>query len=260
MWVMATAQVPTIVSLGDLALDVFVRPDQAAVHGSDVTGVVRVLAGGSAANFAIWTRRLGADSAFIGAIGDDYPGAFLRADLEREGCIAHLVRVQAPTAAIAVFVDADGERTMISDRAAATLLDPTMIAPHMLPHGCRLHLPAYSLFVEPLSRAALHAAMVCRAGGGSIGLDLSSVGPLRAYGRDRFLTVLRQLAPDVLFANAEEAAFLCDQDDAEAGSLLLQQYAPTVVWKLGAAGALARGEVVAQIGGCLLYTSPSPRD
>src|SRR5260370_34286838 len=103
-----------IVSLGDAALDVFVAPDLDAVEGSDVAGSVRVLPGGSAANFAVWGARLGARSAFIGAVGDDYAGGFLRTDLEREGVIAHLQRVPATTAAIAVLVDARGERTMVA--------------------------------------------------------------------------------------------------------------------------------------------------
>ena len=47
-----------IVTLGDAALDVFTAPDLDAVEGSDVPGVVRVLPGGSAANFAVWVARL----------------------------------------------------------------------------------------------------------------------------------------------------------------------------------------------------------
>ncbi len=104
-----------IVSLGDAALDVFTAPDLDAVEGSDVPGVVRVLPGGSAANFAVWVARLGEHSAMIGAVGDDYAGNFLRADLEREGVTTYLQRVPAATAAIAVLVDSRGERTMMAD-------------------------------------------------------------------------------------------------------------------------------------------------
>ncbi len=238
-----------IVSLGDAALDVFVAPDLDALAGSDVAGSVRVLPGGSAANFAVWVARLGARSAFIGAVGDDYAGGFLRTDLEREGVIAHLQRVPAATAAIAVLVDAQGERTMIADRAAAALLTPAMIGPHMLPSGCHLHLPAYSLFIEPLAEAALAAADRCRAGGGTIGLDTSSVGPLRAYGRERFLALLDRIAPDLLFANGQEGAFLSGETDPAAGSLFLRRYAPLVLWKLGRDGALACGEATESVAG-----------
>jgi ribokinase len=238
-----------IVALGDAALDVFVAPDLDAVEGSDVTGAVRILPGGSAANFAVWVARLGAPSTLIGAVGDDYAGDFLRADLEREGVTAHLQRVPAATAAIAVLVDGRGERTMITDRAAAIQFTPVMLEPHMLPPGCHLHLPAYSLFVEPLSRAALEAAARCKAGGGTIGIDTSSVGPLRTFGRERFLRLLYDLGPDLLFANHAEAGLLSGFEDPEAGSLILQRYAPLIVWKLGAAGVLARGAGVARAPG-----------
>jgi ribokinase len=233
-----------IVSLGDAALDVFVAPDLDAVEGSDVTGAVRVLPGGSAANFAVWVARLGEHSAMIGAVGDDYAGNFLRADLEREGVAAYLRPVPAATAAIAVLVDSHGERTMITDRAAALLFTPAMLEPRMLPPGCHLHLPAYSLFVEPLSTAAIEAAARCGAGGGTIAVDTSSVGPLRTFGRERFLHMLGDLAPDLLFANHAEAALLSGTEDPEQGSLILQRYAPLVLWKLGADGVLARGDSV----------------
>jgi sugar/nucleoside kinase (ribokinase family) len=214
-----------------------------------VAGAVRIQPGGSAANFAVWVARLGARAAFIGAVGDDSAAALLRADLERERVTAHLQRVTAATAAIAVLVEKDGERTMINDRGAATLLTPEAIVLEMLPTDCWLHLPAYSLFVEPLASAALQAVAICRAAGGGVGLDTSSVGPLRLYGRDRFLDLLDRIAPDVLFANTEEGAFLSGREDAEAGSLMLQRYAPVVLWKLGAAGALARRAVLERVAG-----------
>jgi sugar/nucleoside kinase (ribokinase family) len=231
-----------IVTLGDTALDVFVRPDADAAPGTDTPGLVRVAPGGSAANVAVWAARLGASTAFIGAVGDDYAAGFLRADLEREGVIVHLQRLPAATAAVAVLVDGRGERTMIPDRGAALLLAPSMIRESMLPQDCWLHLPAYSLFEAPLADAALHAVDLCRAAGGRVGLDTSSVGPLRSYGRERFLDLLDRVGPDVLFANDGEAAFLSGLDDAEQGSQILQRYAPVVVWKLGAAGALARSD------------------
>ncbi|HVA91987.1 MAG TPA: PfkB family carbohydrate kinase [Chloroflexota bacterium] len=235
-----------IVALGDAALDVFVAPDLDAIEGSDVAGAVRVLPGGSAANFAVWVARLGARSALIGTVGDDYAGNFVRTDLAREGVLPHLQKVHAATAAIAVLVDANGERTMITDRGAATLLALGMLEPHMLPPGCHLHIPAYSLFVEPLCSAAVEAASRARSGGGTVAVDTSSVGPLRAFGRERFLRLLDDLTPHVLFANHAEATFLSGADDPAAGSLILQRYAPLILWKLGADGVLARAEEVAR--------------
>jgi ribokinase len=238
-----------IVTLGDAALDVFTAPDLDAVEGSDVPGVVRVLPGGSAANFAVWVARLGEHSTMIGAVGDDYAGNFLRADLEREGVATYLRQVPAATAAIAVLVDSRGERTMITDRAAALMLTSAMLEPRMLPPGCHLHLPAYSLFHEPLGATAIEAAARCRADGGTLAVDTSSVGPLRTFGRERFLDVLADLGPDLLFANHAEAALLSGTEDPEQGSLILRRYAPLVLWKLGADGVLARGDTMVRLPG-----------
>jgi ribokinase len=235
-----------IISLGDIALDIFVKPHGPAVAGSDMAGSVRLAPGGSAANVAVWAARLGAQSSFIGAVGDDFAGAFLRADLEREGVIAHLVRVPGATAAVAVLVESTtGERAMIPDRGAALLLSAAAIVPDMVPHGSLLHLPAYSLFQAPLAGAAIAAAALCKAGGGSISVDTSSFVPLRAFGRERFLNMLARIQPAILFANDAEAALLSGETDPDAGTLMLQSYAPVVVWKLGARGAVTRaGELV----------------
>jgi sugar/nucleoside kinase (ribokinase family) len=239
-----------IISLGDIAIDIFVKPQGPAVAGSDMAGSVLLAPGGSAANVAVWAARLGAQSSFIGGAGDDFAGAFLRADLEREGVIAHLVRVPGATAAVAVLVDsATGERAMIPDRGAALQLSAAAIVPEMMPPGSLLHLPAYSLFQEPLAGAAMAAVALCKAGGGSISVDTSSFVPLRAFGQERFLDLLAGVQPAILFANDAEAALLSGEADPEAGTLMLQAYAPVVVWKLGAQGAVARAGALVQVPG-----------
>jgi ribokinase len=231
-----------IVCLGDAALDVVVRPDGGVLHGSDVAGSVRIVPGGSAANVAVWAARLGAVAAFIGAVGDDPAGAWLREDLWREGVQAHLPIVGAPTAAVAALVDGEGERAMIADRGAAAALAPEHVEQAYVPPGCRLHLPAYSLFGEPMASASLRAVRYCREAGGSVAIDSSSVGPLAAYGRERFLRLVAEIAPNVLFVNADEGSYLSGCAAAADGVRLLRRLARLVVWKQGADGALALGD------------------
>ena len=58
--VRATSRVvPSLVTLGDLLLDVIVRPTGAPERGTDVPGTVRFRAGGSAGNAARAFARLG---------------------------------------------------------------------------------------------------------------------------------------------------------------------------------------------------------
>ena len=71
-----------------------------------------------------------------------------------------------------------------------------------------LHVPAYSLVVEPLgatSRLAIHEA---RTSGAGISIDASSTGPISAFGVVPFLAMMEALEPDVFFANKDEAALL----------------------------------------------------
>lgn len=228
-----------IVCLGDVALDVVVRPAGDVLRGSDVAGSVRIVPGGSAANVAVWAARLGAAAAFIGAVGDDPAGAWLRADLQREGVRASMPVVGTPTAAVAALVDGDGERAMIADRGAAAALAPEHIERAFLSPGCRLHLPAYSLFGEPMASAALRAVQYCREAAGSVAIDSSSAGPLEAYGRERFLRLVAAITPDILFVNADEGSYLSGCAVAEDGVRSLRRLARLVVWKQGAVGALA---------------------
>lgn len=246
-----------IVALGDLALDVVIRPAAAIHPGSDTPGTVQAHPGGSAANVAVWVARQGADSAFVGAIGDDQMGTWLAEDLRGEGVVAHLIRLHGASASIAVLVDAAGERAMIADRGVAVLLAAETLRPEWFRAPCWLHVPAYSFLTGPCAEAALRAVDLCRAAGGGLGIDASSVGPLHAYGRERFLALLGRLRPDVLFVNAAEGAYLAGgdrPDDPAVGLAALRQYAGTVVWKLGPGGAAASGDGFAQVSG--LAVSP----
>ncbi len=95
---------------------------------------------------------------------------------------------------------------MLPDRAAALGLDE-------LPEGALadvswLHVPAYSLVVEPLGTTSRNAAAAARKAGAAISVDASSTGPIRSFGVDRVIEMLRSLRPDVFFANADEARLL----------------------------------------------------
>ena len=72
--------------IGDVAWDIFIRPERDLVRGSDVLGTVDVMPGGAAANVAVWARRLGADVTLMGKIGDDTLGTLMQTHLAERGC------------------------------------------------------------------------------------------------------------------------------------------------------------------------------
>ena len=148
-----------------------------------------------------------------------------------------------PTGRIGVLVEPGGERSFVADRGAADGLQPSDLRAAWFKDARLLHLPAYSLIGEPLGLAGRVAVHHARAAGALVTLDLASVGPLLADGREAALELVRGVAPDLLFATAVELHGLLGaggRTDARALAL-----APVVVVKRGDAGAtvLVRDEI-----------------
>src|SRR5438270_5712477 len=106
-----------LATIGDIAVDIRAAAGEALTRGADARGAIRFLPGGSAANVAVWAARLGARATCAGAVGADPWGAWLRDDLRREG-VTVLGPTRGRTATILTFLDADAERTFVTDRAA----------------------------------------------------------------------------------------------------------------------------------------------
>lgn len=224
---------PRIAVLGDLMLDVVLAPDRSMVSGTDVPGRVSLRQGGSAGNTARWLARLGARTSLVCAVGRDAAGRALVAVVESDGVRVRATRVTGQrTGRIGVLVAPGGERSFVADRGAADALAPTDLRAEHLRVGL-LHLPAYSLLGEPLGATGRLAIDLARASGALVSLDLSSVAPLLADGRRAALRLVREAAPDVLFATRSEIEAVAGRRDARA----LPQLAPIAVIKHGRAGA-----------------------
>jgi len=84
-------------------------------------------AGGKGLNQAVASARSGATVVFVGAVGDDEPGARLRAVLSRDGIDdSQLATVDAPTGRAMIIVDDTGENSIVVVPGAnATVVPPT---------------------------------------------------------------------------------------------------------------------------------------
>jgi sugar/nucleoside kinase (ribokinase family) len=191
--------------IGDLVEDVVVWLSSDIALGTDTTASIHRRQGGSAANVAVSAASTGATVRFIGRVGCDPIGSALVEELLSSGVDAKVQR-EGRTGTIVVLVDADGERTMLPDRAAATELDGT--STDTLDGVTWLHVPAYSLVVEPLATTAMHAIRYVQRAGGSVSIDASSVAIINQTGADTFSRMLADLEPDVVFCNADEASIL----------------------------------------------------
>ncbi|MBX3029546.1 MAG: carbohydrate kinase family protein [Chloroflexi bacterium] len=228
--------------MGDLLLDVVARADGGLRPGSDVAGTVRFRAGGSAANVARAFARLGGRSVLVCAVGRDAWATRLVAAARADGVTLHAVRVDGPTGRLLALVDGAGERTFVTERAAADGLRAAHLKQSWFRGAGALHVPAYGLLHPVPLGACVRAAGFVRAaveegsGAGAVPLvsvDLASAGPLADLGPAVALERIGALAPDVLFANRDEAAVLGGRRGRWAPLL---EVAPLVVIKEGGQG------------------------
>jgi sugar/nucleoside kinase (ribokinase family) len=225
-----------VCTLGDLLLDVVVRLDAPLEPGSDAPARTSLSTGGQAANVAAWAVALGAQARLVCR-----RGAGSAAILAEQGLRARGVELVGPQSedeggVVVSLVDADGDRTMASDRGASPGLQAGDIELAWFADADALHLSGYSLLREPIAGAARHAAMLARAAGARVSVDLAAAPLIAAHGAARFRAELGELAPDVVFATVAE-------EDALGGPL------PVAIWvrKRGPAGceALYGGERLA---------------
>ncbi len=224
---------PRVVVVGDLMLDAVVVPARALETATDVPGRVALRQGGSAATTARWLARLGARTTLVCAVGRDSIGRALVTAVEADGVKVEATRIaRTRTGRIGVVVAPGGERSFVADRAAADQLAPGNLAASTF-RADLLHLPAYSLLGEPLGQAGRRAIELARAAGALVSLDLASVGPLLAHGRRAADRLVRDAAPDILFATRGEAEALIGSHFLSG----LTDLAPLAVIKQGRGGA-----------------------
>jgi sugar/nucleoside kinase (ribokinase family) len=245
-----------VCAIGDLTLDVVVRLNGPIAARGDTAAEIVVTSGGQAANVAAWAVRLGASARFIGKRGEDEAGRLAGGRLEELG-----VDVRGPevgrTGIICSLVDTEGERSMLSDRGAATDFRPDELDPRWL-DGCdHLFVSGYALMREPARAAAVRAVELARASGAAVSVDLASWSAIRDADAEGFRDVVVELAPDVVFANGDEERIAggpvpgaarilkrgadgCSFDGDERAALPIER----VVDSTGAGDALAAGFIV----------------
>lgn len=236
------ANAPGVLAVvGDLVEDIVVWVGEPVRAATDTAAQVFRSRGGSAANVAALAAAH-VPTRFIGRVGTDAAGDALVAELASHGVD---VRVQGEgrTGTVVLLVDADGERTMFPDRAASAELADVDRA--WLDGVAWLHAPAYGFEREPMRSELLRLARLSRERGAHTSLDASSTGLLAGLGVEVALKFIRAFAPDVLFANEDEAALL----GLAGGGGLAASVARTVVVKHGPlpTDVIEGGEPVARV-------------
>ena len=240
-----------VVVVGDVMTDIIVRAEGPPAPGSDRAATVSLRAGGGGANLAAWLGHLGVAVTLAARVGaaehatwtEWFAGFGVQAALGADR--------RRPTGRLVALLDADGERSFLTDRGANAALGRRDLPAALLDGAGWLHVSAYTLF-DPAPRAAAQALMAAaRRRGVPVSVDAASAAPLAAAGAAAFRAWTEGIA--VLFANAAEAAVLAGSDDAAAQRASLTAVYPLAVIKRGAAGA----EAVGRDGRAV--TRPAPR-
>ncbi len=229
--------------VGDYAWDVLIRTNTVLQTGGDTYGEVSLAPGGSAANTAVWARRCGTPTAFVGKVGRDRLGDLAEEELEEEEVEAWLVRSETQaTGSVAVWIDHTGQRSMVSGKGADHYLLPSELPRPQLCAARHLHLSAWSFFANPPRTAAREAARLAKQNGASLSFDPGSYQLIEQTGVERFLRYSADLGIDLLFPNYEEGQVLSGESEPKRiVQVLSERYPGTrVVLKLDAKGALVQ--------------------
>ena len=137
---------PSVLVIGDVMVDVVVRPEGPVASGADRRATIRQLPGGSGANQAAWLATEGVDVTFAGRVG--------HADHDRQAALLSDSGVRArlaadrelPTGMLVTLLSPDGERSFLTDRAANTKLCRADLPDALLDGIDLVHVSGYALF------------------------------------------------------------------------------------------------------------------
>lgn len=223
-----------VVVIGDLVVDIVVKPASSVNRMTDVVGEVQFRQGGSAATTARWLAHLGLHASLITSVGRDLFGDALVAYLQHCNVVVHVARrSRVGTGRMGVLLDMAGERSFVADRRAAMALPVAAVRRSWLVGAQALHVPAYCIFGEPLASATRHTVGLARQAGALLSIDLASTSFILAHRPEHVRDQVAALAPELLVGTLAEATALLGHDRVAE----LTSIAPLAIVKRGGQGA-----------------------
>jgi len=223
--------------LGDVMIDVIVRPEGPLVTGADRRAKIATRPGGSGANQAAWLARFGVTTRFVGRVGAaDYAAETAR--LREAGVEPYLAADEnRQTGRLIALINAKGERSFLTDRGANDGLLADDIPEALLEGVGHAHISGYCFVDRSARRAAADLLERARRRGVPTSIDPPSSEFLREIGPANFLAWTR--GADIAFPNEDEAAVLTGAGDPEEMLRRLATIYRVVVLKRGGAGSAA---------------------
>lgn len=226
-----------IISIGELLIDF--------TPVKDAGGTVPVFAqnpGGAPANVAVQAARLGCSSAFLGKVGDDMFGRFLKVVLEENGVETNTLLLDRNWATTLAFVQltpaGDRDFSFYRNPGADTQLREAELDLDAIAGAKLLCFGSLLLTNEP-SRSAVQKAVIHARGAGVITAYDPNWRPPLWKDTETGVAMMQSLVAyaDVMKVSDEELALITGEQDMEAGAAeLLRKGVQLVVCTLGPKG------------------------
>ena len=240
-----------IVTIGEVLIDL-------TQTGRDERGIPQFAAnpGGAPANLAVAAAKLGAQTTFIGKVGEDAFGRYLTEVLQENKVDTRYMVNDAdhPTTMAVVSVDASGERDFSFYRSANAdvMLNKEDIPEEALKAANIVHFGSVSLTADPARTATLDAAARAKKLGAIITYDPNYRANLW-HSEEEAITQMKAPLPlvDILKVSDEELPLLTGTADCENGTAQLAQNGIRLIFvTLGANGVFYRfGEKTGHVAG-----------
>jgi fructokinase len=235
-----------IVCLGEALID-FIPTDETNL-------TYQKCPGGAPANVAVGVARLGAKSTFLGKLGDDVLGKFLKETLQDYGVDTSYLPLtsEAKTGVVFVTLAANGERSFefFVDRSADQLLSEEDMDESLFEGSKLLHFGSISLIHEPSRSATIRAVELAKKHGVLVSYDPNLRLGLWNSAEEARETILSMMShADILKISEEELEFLTGHADIEQGLKALSIYnIPYIFVTLGAEGSyVAAGKNMSKV-------------
>lgn len=194
----------------------------------------QVALGGSSAITAFNLSSLGAKVSFVGVVGADTFGAFVKERLAASGVdLTYLRQSQREKTGITVWFDRSGERAGVTYLGTIPLLRPSDIPIDHFKRARHFHVGHYFLLKNLHAKAAAVFAEAKR-------LGLTTSLDCNYDPEEKWDSKIREVLPyvDIFFPNDQEASRLTGCKHAEDAAKELGKMSRTVAVKLGAQGVL----------------------
>lgn len=219
-----------VISLGEVLIDMF--PAEIGRKMVEVSAF-RPKPGGAPANVAVAAARLGAESAFIGKVGEDIFGHHLEIVLQSEGVDTRGLRFDAEARTTLVFIAMPDENTaefvFYRNPGADTRLRPDELDWSLLQQTACLHFGSLSLSEEPVRSATFKAVQQASEAGAMISFDVNYRPTLwsdPAAARERSLEILPSV--NLVKVNETELTLLAGDSDLDRASQALLDHGPEI--------------------------------